>query len=167
MFCLKFVSHFHTSGTREFNPSTPCRQTSSRIHFFVTLCFSNATAPKNKSFFLHIGNVQKLHMDKSQKFSTRRQLIQHFPVMQNHNIPLDCLCDQWETFCCCSSISWRTVCKRQLWHALSGDTVWWQDQASGPYTPGLWAVSATAGPDHQYPAKADTNKRLIWEEFGF
>ncbi len=89
----------------------------------LSLCFSKATAPKNipSSCELEIRKISIL--PKLPKFSTRRHLIQHFPVMQNHNISF-WPGVQWATCCCCSLVSWHTVCKRQPWRALSGDTVW-------------------------------------------
>ena len=66
------------------------------------------------------------------------------------------------------NVSWQTVCRRPLWPSLSGDTAWWLDQASGPYSPALLAGSAAVRLGRRCPGEPHRNTenergRTDWE----
>lgn len=149
---LDAASHFHTV-------SIPENESSASPVVTLSLCLfqsseKNETKKQNKKeknpfSFLRVRNPQNF-----QKFSNKRLLIQHLRTVCDH-VSFHCpgvrRCRRR-----CSLVSWRTVCKRQPWLALSGDTVWWRGRASGPYTPVRWAGWAAAAPGRRCPAQEET-----------
>ena len=150
-FLVSAASHFHTNSIPEINPQV-------LVFFCVFPKQLSKTKPRKKKKKKEKKDpFAQTPLPKLPTFSTRRHLIQH-PTFPR----LPCPGVQWVTRC--SWISWRTVCKRQPWRARSGDTVWWRDRASGPYTPALWAELAAAEPDRRCPAEEEKTDQYLTGE---